>query len=68
MIVSVGGVSRPWLAKLPADLRADRHRRGRQAAEAHERAVARCSTQQMVKRWREAGGEFVQLSGDDQAR
>jgi TRAP-type transport system periplasmic protein len=52
MIVSIGVVSRPWLAKLQARINP------------HSRVL----DQGMVKRWREAGGELVKLPAADQAR
>jgi TRAP-type transport system periplasmic protein len=67
MVVSVGVVSRPWLAKLPADLR-------QMVIEEGQRVQPRMMTQSraldlaMRARWTEAGGEFVRASADDQAR
>ena len=67
MIVSVGVVSRPWLAKLPADLRQmviDEGSKLQARINPHSRVL----DQGMVKRWREAGGELVKLPAADQAR
>ncbi len=67
MIISIGAVSRPWLAKLPADLRQAVIEEGaklssRTTTHSHELDAL------MVKRWKESGGEIVTLSADDQAR
>ena len=67
MIVSVAAVSRPWLAKLPADLRQAVIQEGtnlQQRVNEHSRIL----DQSMVKRWREAGGEMVKLPEADQAK
>ena len=67
MIVSVGAVSRPWLAKLPEDLRQAVIQEGanlQPRINEHSRVL----DQSMVKRWREAGGEMVKLPEADQAR
>jgi TRAP-type C4-dicarboxylate transport system substrate-binding protein len=67
MIVSVAAVSRPWLAKLPADLRQAVIQEGanlQQRVNEHSRVL----DQSMVKRWREAGGEMVKLPEADQAK
>jgi TRAP-type C4-dicarboxylate transport system substrate-binding protein len=67
MIVSVGAVSRPWLAKLPPELRQAVIQEGanlQQRVNEHSRVL----DQTMVKRWREAGGEMVKLPESDQAR
>jgi TRAP-type transport system periplasmic protein len=67
MIVSVAAVSRPWLAKLPADLRQAVIEEGtnlQPRINEHSRVL----DQVMVKRWREAGGELVKLPEADQAR
>ena len=67
MIVSVAAVSRPWLAKLPADLRQAVIEEGtnlQPRINEHSRVL----DQIMVKRWREAGGELVKLPEADQAR
>ncbi len=67
MIVSVAAVSRPWLAKLPADLRQAVIEEGtnlQPRINEHSRVL----DQIMVKRWREAGGELVKLPETDQAR
>ncbi len=67
MLISIGAVSRPWLAKLPADLR-------QAVIEEGAKLSARTTTRshemdgEMTKRWREAGGEIVSLSAADQAR
>lgn len=67
MIVSVGAVSRPWLAKLPADLRAMVIEEGHKL-QARINPHSRVLDEGMVKRWREAGGELVKLPAADQAR
>ncbi len=67
MIVSVGVVSRPWLGKLPADLRQiviDEGNKLQPRINPHSRVL----DEGMVKRWREAGGELVKLPEADQAR
>ncbi|MSQ18528.1 MAG: TRAP transporter substrate-binding protein [Betaproteobacteria bacterium] len=67
MIISVGTVSRPWLNKLPADLR-------QAVIEEGNKLSGRTALQSHVidegarKRWQEAGGEFVMLSADEQKR
>jgi TRAP-type C4-dicarboxylate transport system substrate-binding protein len=67
MIVSVGVVSRPWLAKLPADLRAIVVEEGNKL-QARINPQSRVMDESMVKRWREAGGELIRLPDADQAR
>ena len=67
MIVSVGVVSRPWLAKLPADLRQIVIEEGNKL-QARINPQSRVMDESMVKRWREAGGELVKLPDADQAR
>ena len=67
MIVSVGVVSRPWLAKLPADLRQIVVEEGNKL-QARINAQSRVMDENMVKRWREAGGELIRLPEADQAR
>ena len=67
MIVSVGGVSRPWLAKLPPDLREIVVAEGRELQK-RTNEHSRVLDQQMAAKWREAGGQFVQLPGDEQAK
>jgi TRAP-type C4-dicarboxylate transport system substrate-binding protein len=67
MIVSVGVVSRPWLAKLPADLRQIVVEEGNKL-QARINPQSRVMDEGMVKRWREAGGELVRLPDADQAR
>jgi TRAP-type C4-dicarboxylate transport system substrate-binding protein len=67
MIVSVAAVSRPWLGKLPPELRQAVIQEGtnlQQRVNEHSRVL----DQTMVKRWREAGGEMVKLPEADQAR
>ena len=67
MIVSVGVVSRAWLAKLPADLRQiviDEGNKLQPRINPHSRVM----DEGMVKRWREAGGELIKLPDADQAR
>ena len=67
MIVSVAAVSRPWLAKLPAELRQAVVEEGAKLQpkiNEHSRVL----DQGMVKRWRESGGEMVKLPEADQAR
>ncbi len=67
MIVSVGVVSRPWLAKLPADLRQIVVEEGNML-QARINPHSRLMDEGMVKRWRDAGGELVKLPESDQAR
>jgi TRAP-type C4-dicarboxylate transport system substrate-binding protein len=67
MIVSVGAVSRPWLGKLPADLRQiviEEGARLQPRINAHSRVL----DEAMRKRWVEAGGEFVSLPPEEQAK
>ena len=67
MIVSAGAVSRPWLCKLPPDLRqlvVDQGAMLQPRVMAHSRAL----DDAMRKRWAEAGGEFASLPAEDQAR
>jgi len=67
MIVSVGVVSRAWLAKLPPDLRQIVVDEG---AKLQPRMMSQSRTidEGMRKRWAEVGGEFVRFSPDDEAR
>ena len=67
MIVSVGVVSRAWLAKLPADLRQIVIEEGNKL-QPRINPQSRVMDEAMVKRWREAGGEMVRLPEADQAR
>ncbi len=67
MIVSVGVVSRPWLNKLPADLRAMVIEEGMKL-QPRINPQSRVLDEGMVKRWREAGGELVKLPEADQQR
>jgi TRAP-type C4-dicarboxylate transport system substrate-binding protein len=67
MIVSVGVVSRPWLAKLPPDLRQIVVEEGNKL-QARINPQSRLMDEGMVKRWRDAGGELVRLPESDQAR
>jgi TRAP-type C4-dicarboxylate transport system substrate-binding protein len=67
MIVSIGVVSRPWLGKLPAELRQAVVEEGAKL-QPRINAHSRVLDQGMVKRWREAGGELVRLPAADQAR
>jgi TRAP-type transport system periplasmic protein len=67
MIVSVAAVSRPWLGKLPAELRQAVIEEGAKLQpkiNEHSRVLY----QGMVKRWRESGGELVKLPEADQAK
>jgi TRAP-type C4-dicarboxylate transport system substrate-binding protein len=67
MVISVGVLSRPWLAKLPADLRAIVIEEGTKLQpriNPHSRELDAA----MAKRWREAGGEMVRLPEADQQR
>jgi TRAP-type transport system periplasmic protein len=67
MIVSVGVVSRPWLAKLPAELRQAVIEEGAKL-QPRVNEHSRVLDQNMIKRWREAGGEMVKLPEADQAK
>ena len=67
MIVSVGVVSRGWLDKLPTDLRQIVIEEGR-SLQPRIMAQSRVLDDAMRKRWAEAGGEFVSLAPDEQAR
>ena len=67
MVVSVGVISRPWLAKLPADLR-QMVLDEAQKLQPRMMAQSRSMDEAMRKRWTDAGGEFVRASAEDQAR
>ncbi len=67
MIVSAGVVSRPWLNKLPADLRQMVVEEGNNL-QARTMAHSRVLDDTMRKRWADAGGEFVMLPAADQAK
>ncbi len=67
MIVSVGVVSRPWLEKLPAELRAMVIEEGMKL-QPRINPHSRVLDESMVKRWRDAGGELVKLPEADQQR
>jgi len=67
MIVSVGVASRGWLDKLPAELRQIVVEEG-SALQARAMAHSRALDDAMRKRWSEAGGEFVSLASEEQAR
>ena len=67
MIVSVGVVSRPWLAKLPAELRQIVIDEGNKL-QPRINPQSRLMDAEMAKRWREAGGEVIRLPEADQAR
>jgi len=67
MIVSVGVVSRAWLNKLPVDLRQAVIEEGNKL-QARINPQSRLMDENMVKRWRDAGGELVRLPEADQAR
>jgi TRAP-type C4-dicarboxylate transport system substrate-binding protein len=67
MIVSAGVVSRPWLGKLPADLRQIVVEEGNKL-QPRVMAQSRVLDEAMRKRWTEAGGEFVTLPPADQAK
>lgn len=67
MVVSVGVLSRPWLGKLPPDLRQMVIDEG-QKMQGRMMSQSRTLDEAMRKRWTEAGGEFVRASAEDQAR
>jgi C4-dicarboxylate-binding protein DctP len=67
MIVSAGVVSRPWLGKLPADLRQAVIEEGGKL-QARTMAQSRTLDDTMRKRWADVGGEFVTLPPADQAK
>jgi TRAP-type C4-dicarboxylate transport system substrate-binding protein len=67
MIVSAGVVSRPWLGKLPADLRQAVIEEGNKL-QVRTMAQSRTLDDTMRKRWADVGGEFVTLSPADQAK
>jgi TRAP-type C4-dicarboxylate transport system substrate-binding protein len=67
MIVSAAAVSRPWLNKLPADLRQAVIEEGNKL-QSRTMAQSRALDDTMRKRWGDAGGEFITLSPADQAR
>lgn len=66
-IITIGAVSRPWLQKLPADLRQIVIEEGNKLSRrTSDHSIV--LDDQMVKRWGEAGGEFVTLSPAEQTR
>jgi TRAP-type transport system periplasmic protein len=67
MIISTGAVSKPWLAKLPADLRALVIDEGRKL-QPKLMAASREMDAAMRTKWREAGGSFTRLPAADQAK
>lgn len=67
MIISTGAVSRPWLNKLPADLRRLVIDEGRKL-QPKLMAASRNMDQEMRKRWAAAGGSFTTLPPADQAK
>jgi TRAP-type C4-dicarboxylate transport system substrate-binding protein len=67
MIISVGVVSRPWLSKLPPDLRQLVIDEGAKL-QPRINPQSRVLDEGMIKRWREAGGELVKLPAADQVR
>ena len=67
LIVSVGAVSRAWLNKLPADLRQMVVAEGA-TLQPKLMAQSRAMDEAMRKRWAEAGGEFVRIPADEQAK
>jgi C4-dicarboxylate-binding protein DctP len=67
MIISTGAVSKPWLDKLPADLRQLVIDTGREL-QPKMMAASRELDAAMRKKWEEAGGSFVQLPAADQAK
>src|SRR5918994_5391223 len=67
MIVSIGVISRPWLQKLPANLRqivVDQGHKLQARINPHSRVL----DEGMAKRWQEAGGELIKLPDADQNR
>lgn len=67
MVISVAALSRAFLNKLPADLRAmviEEANKLQPRLTAHSRLL----DDQMRKRWTDSGGEFVSLPAADQAR
>jgi TRAP-type C4-dicarboxylate transport system substrate-binding protein len=67
MIVSVGAVSRAWLARLPAELRSLVIDEGAKL-QPRMMSQSRALDDAMRKRWSEAGGEFVALPADEKVR
>ena len=67
MIVAVGVLSKAWLDRLPADLRAIVLEEGHKLS-ARLMAESRAMDEAMVKRWREVGGELVPLPDQDRAK
>ena len=67
MIISTGAVSRPWLDKLPADLRQIVIEEG---ANLQPRLMTRSRELDgaMRKKWMEVGGSFVKLPAADQVK
>ena len=67
MIVSVGVVSRPFLNRLPPELRQIVVEEG-QKIQARMMAQSRILDESMRKRWVEAGGEWIRFGAEDQAK
>jgi C4-dicarboxylate-binding protein DctP len=67
MVISVAGVSRAFLNKLPPDLRAMVIEEANKL-QPRLTEYSRVLDDQMRKRWTDAGGEFVSLPPEDQAR
>jgi len=66
-IISIAAVSRPWLNKLPADLRAAVIEEGGKLS-ARVSAHSHVLDETMRKRWTDGGGEIVAIPADDQKR
>jgi TRAP-type transport system periplasmic protein len=67
MIISTGAVSRPWLAKLPPDLRQIVIEEGAKL-QSRTMAHSRELDAEMRKKWEGVGGSFVKLPAADQAK
>jgi TRAP-type C4-dicarboxylate transport system substrate-binding protein len=67
MIISIGAVSKAWLAKLPSDLRQVVIESGNKLQQ-RTCDYSRELDQTMAKKWTDAGGEFVALPANDAAR
>lgn len=67
MIISTGAVSKPWLDKLPTELRRVVIESGR-SLQPKMMAASREMDAAMRKKWAQAGGSFVKLPAADQAR
>ena len=66
MLVSLAAISKPWLDKLPADLRRIVVEEAR-ALQPRAKATADTVATAMAQRWKERGGEIINLPPEDLA-